>query len=129
MGQYIMMFLRFIKLEKESPIYVPKARLIFPDEMGNFNINFDLKASSIDLVFVASGYSMERFFFRRQLGIGELSYHASLTESISWKSEFYLQTRPHLEKYILEQRYKMPDSHQMFLGNWLAEVRKDLSEK
>jgi len=120
---------RFIKFENEPPIYVPKARLVFPDRNGNFFINFDLKASSIDLAFVSSEYSMERFFFRRQLGIGKLSYDARLVKSNAWKNEFFLQIGPYLNKFILEQRYKMPDSQQMFLGNWLANIRKEFTDK
>ena len=120
---------QFIKLENESPIYFPKARLVFPDGKGNYNINFDLKASSIDLAFVASEYSMERFSFRRQLGIGELSYEARLVRSSNWKNDFFLQIGPYLNKFILEQRYQMLDSQQMFLGNWLADVRNEIANQ
>jgi len=34
-----------------------------------------------------------------------------------------------LENFILEQRYKMPDSQQLFLGNWLAEERRGFAEE
>ena len=67
---------------------------------------------------------MHRFFFRRQLGVGDLKYDLNLKKSISWKNEFFLQTRPYLERFIIEQRYGMPDSQQMFLGNWLAEIKR-----
>tara|TARA_B100000686_G_C16415064_1_gene774200 strand:+ start:181 stop:726 length:546 start_codon:yes stop_codon:yes gene_type:complete len=120
---------QFIKFENESPIYVPKARLVFPDQKGNFRINFDLRATSIELSFVASGYSIQRFFFRRQIGVGNLKYDVGLIPNQFWENEFYLQTGPYIENFILEQRYKMPDSHQMFLGNWLADLRRDFAEK
>jgi hypothetical protein len=119
----------FVKFENESPLYAPKARVVFPDKNGNFNISFDLKATAIDLTFVASGYNMQRFRFRRQLGIGELNYDASLSRSEVWKNEFILQTAPFLENFILEQRYKMPDSQQLFLGNWLANERRRFAEE
>jgi hypothetical protein len=99
------------------------------EKNGNFNISFDLKATAIDLTFVASGYNMQRFRFRRQLGIGELNYDASLSRSEVWKNEFILQTAPFLENFILEQRYKMPDSQQLFLGNWLANERRRFAEE
>tara|TARA_B100001250_G_C19595958_1_gene698440 strand:+ start:193 stop:732 length:540 start_codon:yes stop_codon:yes gene_type:complete len=117
-------FPRFIQFENESPIYVPRARLAFPNKKGDFRIKFDLKATSIELAFVAEGYKMHRFFFRRQLGVGDLKYDLNLKKSISWKNEFFLQTRPYLERFIIEQRYGMPDSQQMFLGNWLAEIKR-----
>ena len=122
-------FSNFVKFENESPLYAPKARLIFPEENGNFRISFDLKATAIDLTFIASGYNMQRFRFRRQFGIGELQYNASLTRSAVWKKEFILQTAPFLENFILEQRYKMPDSQQLFLGNWLGEERRRFAEE
>ena len=118
----------FIKFENESPLYAPKARVVFPDKNGNFRVSFDLKATAIDLTFIASAYSMQRFHFRRQLGIGELRYDANLSRSELWQQEFILQTAPFLENFILEQRYKMPDSQQLFLGNWLAEERRRFAE-
>ena len=114
----------FVKFEDELPLYAPKARVVFPEKNGNFRISFDLKATAIDLTFVASGYSMQRFRFKRQLGIGELRYDATLSRSDVWQNEFILQTAPFLEKFILEQRYRMPDSQQLFIGNWMAEERR-----
>lgn len=114
---------RFVKFENEAPLYAPKARLVFPENDGSFRLNFDLKATAIDLTFIASGYSMQRFRFRRQFGVGELRYDARLKRSEVWETEFILQTAPFLENFILEQRYKMPDSQQLIIGNWLAEQR------
>ena len=119
----------FIIFENESLLYAPKARVVFPEKNGNFRISFDLKATAIDLTFVASGYSMQRFRFKRQLGIGELRYEAKLSRSDVWKNEFILQTAPFLEKFILEQRYRMPDSQQLFIGNWMAEERRIFIEE
>ena len=110
---------QFIQLENESPLYAPEARLIFPQENGSYRISFDMEASAIELAFVASGYDMQRFRFQRQIGIGELRYESRLSRSEIWSNQFLIQTSPFLENFILEQRYKMPDSHQLFLGNWL----------
>ena len=119
----------FIIFENESLLYAPKARVVFPEKNGNFRISFDFKATAIDLTFVASGYNMQRFRFKRQLGIGELRYEAKLSRSDVWKNEFILQTAPFLEKFILEQRYRMPDSQQLFIGNWMAEERRRFIEE
>ena len=119
----------FVIFENESPLYAPKARVVFPERNGKFRIGFDLQATAIDLTFVASGYNMQRFRFRRQLGIGELHYDAILKRSEVWKNEFILQTAPFLENFILEQRYKMSDSQQLFLGNWLGEERRRFFEE
>ena len=118
----------FVIFENESLLYAPKARVVFPEKDGNFRISFDLKATAIDLTFVASGYSMQRFRFKRQLGSGELRYDVTLSRSDVWQNEFILQTAPFLEKFILEQRYRMPDSQQLFIGNWMAEERRRFVE-
>ena len=118
---------KFIKFENESPLYAPKARLVFPEKTGSFRIGFDLNATAIDLAFVASGYNMQRFRFRRQVGVGELLYNARMVRSEAWKNEFLLHTGPFLEDFILEQRYKMPDSQQLFIGKWLAEQRMEFA--
>ena len=120
---------RFIQLENESPIYIPKARLAFPNKKGGYRINFDLKASKIDLTFVASGFKMHSFSFRRQLGVGDLQYNVRLEKSKFWQNEFFIQTRPFLDNFIIEQRYEMPDSQQMFIGNWLAEIKTYFANK
>ena len=118
---------QFIQFENESPLYAPEARLIFPGVNGYYQTSFDLEASAIELAFVASGYDMQRFSFRRQIGIGELSYDARLNRSEVWKNQFLLQTSPFLENFILEQRYKMPDSQQLFLGNWIDSERENIT--
>ena len=120
---------QFIQFENESPLYTPKARVISPEKNGHFRINFDLEASAIELVFIASGYSLQRFRFQRQMGIGELRYDARLIRSGAWHNQFLLQTGPFLENFILEQRYKMPDSQQLFLGNWLDDEREKFAVK
>ena len=120
---------RFIQFENESPIYVPKARLAFPNKKGDYLINFDLKASTIELTFIASGYKMKSFTFRRQVGVGNLQYDVRMKKSESWKHEFIINTRPFLENFIIEQRYEMPDSQQMFIGNWLAEIKTFFAKK
>ena len=117
---------QFIQFEDESPIYVPKARLVFPKENGDFRISFDMEASAIGLVFVASGYDMQRFKFHRQIGIGELRYDSRLNISEVWKDHFLMQTSPFLENFILEQRYKMPDFQQLYLGNWLDSEKENI---
>ena len=57
---------RFIQFENESPIYTPKARIVSPIKNKDFYISFDMKATSIELAFIASGYNIHRFYFKRQ---------------------------------------------------------------
>ena len=69
------------------------------------------------------------FRFQRQMGIGELLYDARLIRSGAWYNQFQLQTSRFLENFILEQRYKMPDLQQLFLGNWLDDEREKFAAK
>jgi hypothetical protein len=72
---------------------------------------------------------MQRFRFKRQIGVGELRYDARLNRSEDWGNQFLLQTSPFLENFILEQRYKMPDAQQLFLGDWLDAERRNIAGK
>jgi hypothetical protein len=70
---------------------------------------------------------MERFRFIRQIGIGKLHFDAKLSQSEMWRNQFLLQTGPFLDNFILEQRYQMPDSQQLFIGEWLDNERSKYS--
>ena len=70
---------------------------------------------------------MERFRFRRQIGIGKLDFDAKLSQSEMWRNQFLLQIGPFLDNFILEQRYQMPDSQQLFIGKWLDNERSKYS--
>ncbi len=110
---------QFMQFAGNAPIYIPKARLIFPDQNGHFKIPFNLDASAFKLAFIAEGYSMQSFRFKRQIGIGDLFYEIRMEQSEAWKNEFLLHVNPFLENFILEQRYEMPETQQLFIGDWL----------
>lgn len=120
---------QFVEFEGDPPLYTPKARLVRPDADGRFRIAFDLKASRLELAFVASGFEMQRFRFDRQLGVGQLRYNAKLLPALAWREHFLLQVGPFLENFIIEQRYRMPDLQQFYLGDWLAAERLKLHPK
>ena len=117
---------QFVELNGGSLLYTPKARLVRPDANGYFRIIFDLKASRLELAFVASGFEMQRFRFNRQFGVGELHYDATLEATPAWREHFMLQVGPFLENFIIEQRYQMPNLQQLYLGDWLAAERLKL---
>ncbi|MDP7630051.1 MAG: hypothetical protein QGF03_05640 [SAR324 cluster bacterium] len=117
---------QFVELNGGSLLYTPKARLVRPDANGYFRIIFDLKASRLELAFVASGFEMQRFRFNRQFGVGELHYDATLEATPAWREHFMLQVGPFLENFIIEQRYQMPNLQQLYLGDWLATERLKL---
>ena len=110
---------QFVQFEGEPPIYTPRARLVFPEKDGSFNLSFDLQASKIELTFLAPGYVMQRFFFLRQMGVGDLNYQAVLQKTAGWQDHLFIFISPFLQQFILEDAYRMPETYQLYLGEWL----------
>ena len=122
-------FSRFIQFEEEKPIYIPRAKLIRPDMGGNYRIPFDLRASAIEVVFIAPERRLERFRFQRQMGIGELRYDAKMVPESNWREHLVFEISPFLENFILEPRYKLALIHQLFIGNWLDNQKEKIGEQ
>ncbi len=120
---------RFVQFADESPLYIPQARMLKPGGDGRFSIDFDLRASAVELVFVASGYRMQRFRFHRQMGVGTLRYQARMVRTPRWGEHLLVEVAPFLENFILEPGYRMAEIHQQFLGDWLAREREAIREK
>jgi hypothetical protein len=108
--------------------FAPKARLLFPDEQGRFRFNFDLRASQLELTFVAEKYVSERFRFQRQLGVGDVRYDAALQATSNWRDEVLLVLTPLVQNLLLEARYRLPERDQLWLGDWLAAQREKIIE-
>ena len=118
----------FINLSDEPPIFIPHARLVRPSKEGRYRIQFDLRASVIETIFIAPGHLMERFRFQRQMGIGKLRYHARMKHEPNWKGHLILEVSPFLENFILEPRYKLEPIHQFFIGEWLDQERENVQD-
>ena len=121
-------FSRFVQFSDEQPIFIPRARLVRLQDGGRFRIQFDLRASAIETVFIAPQYRMERFRFQRQMGIGELRYQARLNAESNWREHLILEVSPFLENFILEPRYKLAPTHQLFIGDWLDREREKVQD-
>ena len=122
-------FSRFVDYSDQQPLYLPRARLIYPGPDGQYDIKFDWRATRIELSFISAGYSLEQFRFERQLGVGNLYYTAVLEPGPGWKEHFLLQIVPFLESFIIDQRFKKPETHQLFLGDWMDTHRELFIEK
>ncbi|MEK9836859.1 MAG: hypothetical protein VW777_15120 [Deltaproteobacteria bacterium] len=121
-------FSRFVQFSDEQPIYIPRARLVRLQDGGRFRIQFDLRASAIETVFIAPQYRMERFRFQRQMGIGELRYQSRMNAESNWREHLILEVSPFLENFILEPRYKLAPTHQLFIGDWLDREREKVQD-
>ncbi|MBF0276661.1 MAG: hypothetical protein HQM13_02660 [SAR324 cluster bacterium] len=111
---------QFVELEDGHPSYFPQARLFFPQKGGNFTIPFDLNAAKIDLTFIVPGFVMHSLSFRRQTGVGNLSYEIPLQKTAGWQDHLFVTISPFLQQFILDQRFQLAKAHQMYLGDWLS---------
>ncbi len=114
---------QFVELEEGQPVYFPQARLFFIGEEGHFRVPFDFKAAKIDLTFVTPGYVMHSLSFQRQLGIGDLSYEIEMKKTAGWQDHFFVTVMPFLQQFILEQRFQLAQTHQLFLGEWITKQK------
>lgn len=110
---------QFVTLD-EGTIHTPKAVLIRPDAEGRFVVPFDTSSPKILVTFIAPKHRMHQFAFQRQLGVGDLSYQATLARTSEWKNYLFLTVAPFLERFIVDERYDLPEAHQLELGQWLA---------
>jgi hypothetical protein len=108
----------------EAGNFIPRARLFrFLKSEGSFDIDFDLRASQLELNFVKPGYEVHRFRFKRQFGVGDLRYVAKMIPSSDWSDELVLGVTPLIQNLLLEPGYLLLQPDQLFLGDWLAKQR------
>ena len=119
-------FSRFIETSNDVTFYSPRAKIIYPDSYGNFNIYFDMRSSAIEIYFISPNYKIEHFKFQRQIGIGKINYQVKLLLQPNWREYFILNIVPLLENLILDTRYKLEPIHQLFLGDWIASQREKI---
>jgi len=106
-------------------LYRVSASIVRPDENGHFEVRLNSEVDRVDLMVVAEGYQFAQQSFQRTLGIGSYSFQAKLEKDPNWRDNYYLLIKPTLSEYITEQRYRMKNTDQMFLGDWFNEVEKD----
>lgn len=94
------------------------AELVRP-ENGKYHISMAAETNRIDLMFIGRRHRPLTYHFKRTLGVGEYIYDARLTEDAAWKDSYYLLIKPALTDYIIEQRFKMSRSDQLYLGEWM----------
>ncbi|MCP4750341.1 MAG: hypothetical protein GY866_05585 [Proteobacteria bacterium] len=102
------------------------ASIVHPNKDGFYTIDFETAVDRMDLMFLARGFQTNYFSFRRTLGIGKYEYNVGLEEDPNWKDTFFLLIKPTLSEYITEQRYRMKNYDQLFIGNWISEIEKGL---
>lgn len=105
------------------------AEVVFPGADGKYDVEMADAVDEIDLYVIAKGYSVDSHNFRRTLGVGRYELDIDLKKSENWRSEYGYFIKPFISDFIVEPRYKLPPTHQMFLGDWINEVEDDLEKK
>jgi hypothetical protein len=102
----------------------PTAHIQRVDPSGRFLIHMPADVISVDIMFIAADHLTDTFHFARSLGLGRITYVATLRAMHDWRSHFYTYLEPQLQHLIVEQRYRMADKEQKALGDWLHDQKR-----
>ena len=110
-----------------QPVYRTKARLAKVNKKGEYVITLSDADRSVQLHSLAKGYQLDQKEFSRTLGVKSYKYNITLSPSKNWGPEFTLHLKPFLMGFILDDRYQMPKGDQLFLGDWMQEMEKEIT--
>jgi hypothetical protein len=100
--------------------------LVTAGAQGEFRIPMPQDVVMVDVLFAAPERLTDTFHFRRQLGIGTVTYTARLPPVPDWRGHFYTFLAPQLEHLIVEARYGLSIPDQERLVKWLTEQKRRL---
>lgn len=103
-------------------LYRISADIVFPTAEGKFRVEMEDAVDEIDLYVIAKGYSVKSHSFKRTLGVAGYEMDIDMEKSLNWRNEYGYFIKPFVSDFIVEPRYELLPSHQMFLGDWMNEV-------
>jgi hypothetical protein len=95
-------------------------------QYGQFSIHMPQDVVAMDIVFTAPERLTDTFRFQRQLGVGTVTYTATLPVIPDWRSHFYTYLEPQLEHLIVDDRYRLSPRDQERLTQWLNDQKRRL---
>lgn len=104
----------------DTQVRYPTAHTVLVERDGSFSIDMPSDVVSMDILFIAAGRLTDTFSFRRQIGMGDITYRPEMPEMGDWASHFYTFLAPQLEHAITEERYRMSPLERARLGDWLS---------
>ncbi len=107
----------------------PTAHVETIDGKGNFSVSMPTDVVSMEIWFIAPNRLTRVFRISRVLGMGRITYHASLPAAPDWRSHFYTYLEPQLQHLIVEKRYRLTDKDQISLGKWLTAQKLKLESR
>ena len=128
----------FVLVEREDQTFLPidsqgqrrtfTAAIVKRNAEGNYHVTLPDETAAISLMFLAEGYQPQRRRFERSLGVGAYEFDVKLVPAKDWLGTFYFHLRPYLSGFIIDQRYKMPQRQQYFLGQWMNKSEDNLPD-
>ncbi len=94
------------------------AEIIHPHN-GLYTVEMTSGVDQVELMFLGRHHRPVSYRFRRTLGVSQYIYDARLQPDPIWRDSYFMLVKPGLTEYIVEQRYKMSKSDQLFLGQWM----------
>ena len=105
----------------------PTAHVVPVSSSGSFYVSMPADVVAIGLLFIAPGRLTEQFHFKRQLGVGDITYHAAMVSMPDWRNHYYTFLIPQLEHLIVESRYRLAPEGVQLLSNWLQAQNRRLA--
>ena len=103
----------------QGSFLTPTAHVIQVARSGAFSITIPWDVVAVNVFFIAPGRLTEIFQFKRTLGVGNITYQASLKQMTNWRDHFYTFLNPQLQHLIVEKRYRLSPGDLRSLSQWL----------
>lgn len=116
----------FITLDSGQRITRPSAHLAQVYQNGEFRVSMPSNVVAMDLYFIEPDHLTDTYHFKRQVGVGEVTYRPKMPPMPDWRSHFYTFLQPQLQHFIAEPRYAMNTGDQQKLTEWLMAREKAL---
>jgi len=94
------------------------AEIIHPQN-GLYTVQMASEVDQVELMFLGRHHRPVLYRFSRTLGVSQYIYDARLQLDPVWRDSYFLLIKPGLTEYIVEKRFKMSKSEQLFLGQWM----------
>lgn len=118
---------KFLDVTTGKRITHPTAHVVVVRANGAYSVDMPNDVTEVDILFVAPDYLTHQFRFKRQIGIGNITFNPKLKPMIRWRDHYYTYLLPQLEHLIVDVRYKLSNREQQILGDWLHQQQARLS--
>jgi len=117
---------KFVEMADRPALTHPTVAVVPVPPDGRFRVPMPADVVAVEILFIAPDRLTDEFRFRRQIGLGRITYRAVLRPMPGWHDHFYTYLQPQLAHLITEERYRMTPADQLVLGEWLRSEERRL---